>query len=69
VGLPVYASTYVPLMPYAWAAMDAAWAHVTTGAALPADVIVQTRPRAAGEVLSGTNLGNLSVLSAGATSN
>lgn len=46
-GLPPLAVRYVPLMPYAYRALDAMWAHVVEGAALPASAVIQARPRKA----------------------
>jgi hydroxybutyrate-dimer hydrolase len=50
-GLPPLASRYLPLMPYAWHAMDAMWEHVANGAALPDDADIRPQPRA---VVDGT---------------
>ncbi len=44
-GLPVLGARYVPLMPYAYAAMDAMFAHLTQGAPLPASAVIATSPR------------------------
>lgn len=44
-GLPVLAVQYVPLMPYAYRALDAMWAHIVEGAALPADARIEATPR------------------------
>lgn len=46
-GLPAYAAQYVPLLPYVYAALDRAWAHLEDGTPLPADAVVDTIPRAA----------------------
>jgi hydroxybutyrate-dimer hydrolase len=46
-GLPPLAARYLPLLPYAWAGMDALWAHVASGAPLPPDADIRPRPRAA----------------------
>lgn len=45
-GLPVMASRYVPLLPYAYRALDAMLAHVADGAALPASADVASTRRA-----------------------
>ena len=45
-GLPVLGMRYVPMMPYGYRALDAAWAHVADGAALPGDADIATTPRA-----------------------
>ncbi|GAB2492933.1 3-hydroxybutyrate oligomer hydrolase family protein [Arenimonas alkanexedens] len=45
-GLPVLGMRYLPMMPYGYRALDAAWAHVVEGAALPGDAEIATTPRA-----------------------
>jgi hydroxybutyrate-dimer hydrolase len=47
-GLPGYSSSYVPLHVYFNRAMDAMWAHLTSGAGLPPSQVVRTTPRGAG---------------------
>lgn len=47
-GFPAMASRYVPLMPYAYRALDRLWAHLRDGAPLPADARVTPRQRAMG---------------------
>ena len=47
-GLPVLAQRYVPLLPYAYRALDAMWAHLENGAALPASAEIGATPRRAG---------------------
>ena len=44
-GLPPMAVRYVPLLPYAYRALDAMWAHVTTQAPLPASAEIAATPR------------------------
>jgi hydroxybutyrate-dimer hydrolase len=44
-GLPGYDTRFVPLHVYFLRAMDAMWAHLKTGAALPASQVVRTTPR------------------------
>ncbi len=44
-GVPVLGARYVPLMPYAFAAMDAMFAHLTQGTPLPASADIATLPR------------------------
>jgi len=44
-GLPVLGARYVPLMPYAYAAMDAMWSHLTQGTPLPASADIAASPR------------------------
>lgn len=46
-GLPMLASRYVPLMPYAYRALDAMWAHLQDGTPLPASAEVDATPRKA----------------------
>jgi hydroxybutyrate-dimer hydrolase len=55
-GLPDYAARYVPLLPYVYAALDQAWAHVASGAPLPADTTFETQPRGAGRPLEAAHL-------------
>ena len=55
-GLPDYAARYVPLLPYVYAALDRVWAHLDDGAALPADALIDTRPRGTGNPLTAENL-------------
>lgn len=56
-GLPPLAARYVPLLPYAYRALDAAWATVADGSALPGDADIATTPRAPGEALAPEHLG------------
>ncbi len=52
-----YDTRYVPLHPYFVRAMDAMYAHLKTGAALPASQVVRTTPRAtAATPLAATNV-------------
>ena len=44
-GVPALAARYVPMMPYAYRALDAAWARAVDGVALPGDVEISTSPR------------------------
>jgi hydroxybutyrate-dimer hydrolase len=55
-GLPDYGARYVPLLPYVYAAMDRAVAHLDDGAALPADAVIETTPRGAGKPLTTEHL-------------
>lgn len=55
-GLPVYAAQYVPLLPYVYAALDRVWAHLETGAPLPADAEIATTPRKPGQALEAGQL-------------
>jgi hydroxybutyrate-dimer hydrolase len=62
-GLPVLGMRYVPMMPYGYRALDAAWAHVAEGQPLPGDADITTTPRAFSDgavaPLRPENLGNL----------
>ncbi len=62
-GLPVLGARYLPMLPYGYRALDAAWKHVAEGAPLPADTEFATTPRgfADGAVppLTPAHLGNL----------
>ncbi|HST43647.1 MAG TPA: 3-hydroxybutyrate oligomer hydrolase family protein [Luteimonas sp.] len=51
-GLPGYGARYVPLLPYVHAALDRVDAHLDGKAAMPADAVVETRPRGAGQPLT-----------------
>jgi len=55
-GLPDYGARYVPLLPYVYGALDRVWTHLDTGAALPADAVIATRPRGAGKPLTQESL-------------
>ncbi|MCB1560492.1 MAG: hydrogenase [Xanthomonadales bacterium] len=44
-GLPVFGSQYVPLMPYAYRALDAMWAHVADAEPLPDSANIAAKPR------------------------
>ncbi len=44
-GLPGFGDRHVPLMPYGYALLDALWAHLATGAPLPATRRLDTKPR------------------------
>lgn len=44
-GLPPMGARYVPLLPYAYRALDAMWAHVAENAALPASAEIHATPR------------------------
>jgi hydroxybutyrate-dimer hydrolase len=44
-GLPPLATRYVPLLPYAYRALDAVWDHLQHGTAMPADADIETRRR------------------------
>ena len=45
-GLPPLAARYVPLLPYAYRALDAMWAHVHEASPLPASARIDSTPRA-----------------------
>lgn len=55
-GLPDYAARYLPLLPYVYAALDRVAAHLDSGAPLPADAVIATTPRGAGNALDATRL-------------
>ncbi|MEO6065378.1 MAG: 3-hydroxybutyrate oligomer hydrolase family protein [Lysobacterales bacterium] len=57
-AIPDYAARYVPMLPYVYAALDRAWAHLETGAPLPTDAVIDARPRTADQPLA---LGNLAI--------
>lgn len=44
-GLPPLAVRYVPLLPYAYRALDAMWAHITRKVALPASARIEAEKR------------------------
>ncbi|HEU0153667.1 MAG TPA: 3-hydroxybutyrate oligomer hydrolase family protein [Arenimonas sp.] len=44
-GLPVLGMRYLPMLPYGYRALDAAWAHVADGTPLPGDADIATTPR------------------------
>jgi hydroxybutyrate-dimer hydrolase len=46
-ALPAFGDRYVPLLPYAYAALDRMWAHLCAGDALPASHRFATEPRGA----------------------
>ncbi len=50
-ALPQFTPHYVPLLPYVYAALDRLDAHLDGKAALPADAVIDARPRAKGESL------------------
>jgi hydroxybutyrate-dimer hydrolase len=59
-ALPPLALRYVPLLPYAYRALDAMWEHLATGAPLPASAEIAATPRTADAAgiapLNATNL-------------
>lgn len=62
-GLPVFAARYLPLLPYAYAAMDAVWANVINAAALPPSAQIATTPRAmAGAIAHPLTIGNIGTI-------
>ncbi|WP_146909249.1 3-hydroxybutyrate oligomer hydrolase family protein [Arenimonas daejeonensis] len=44
-GLPVLGMRYLPMLPYGYRALDAAWATVSEGKPLPGDAEITTTPR------------------------
>lgn len=55
-GFPDYATRYVPMLPYIYAALDRALAHIEQKAPLPADARIQPTLRAAGQRLQAGDL-------------
>ncbi len=55
-GFPDYATRYVPMLPYIYAALDRALAHIEQKAPLPADARIQPTLRAAGQGLQAGDL-------------
>ena len=55
-GVPAFGARYVPLLPYAYAAMDQVYAHVVEGAPAPRDRVFATKPRGA-DTLDARHLG------------
>ena len=55
-GLPDYAARYLPMLPYVYAALDRVEAHLDGAAPLPADAVIDTTPRGAGQPLAATHL-------------
>lgn len=51
-----YDTRFVPLHVYFVRSLDAMWAHLKTGAALPTSQVVRTTPRAAGVALATSNV-------------
>ncbi|MET0935089.1 MAG: 3-hydroxybutyrate oligomer hydrolase family protein [Luteibacter sp.] len=53
-AFPDFGDRHAPLLPFGYAALDRAWAHVAQGRALPEDAAVrETRPRGAGAMTAG----------------
>jgi hydroxybutyrate-dimer hydrolase len=57
-AFPGFGDQHVPLMPYAYAALDHMWAHLSTGSALPPSRDVATTPRGDGP-LGAAQLGEI----------
>ncbi len=61
IGLPAWTTRYVPLMPYAYRALDSVWLNISQDAELPADAEIMTTPRTLGadgvSPLTSVNLG------------
>lgn len=55
-GLPAYAGQYLPLLPYVYEALDRTWAHLESGSPMPADAVIATTPRGAGNPLDASHL-------------
>ncbi|MEO8670441.1 MAG: 3-hydroxybutyrate oligomer hydrolase family protein [Tahibacter sp.] len=58
-GLPMLSNSFVPLLPYAYAALDAMWVHLAGEQALPRSANIATTPRSAGKSLRTSDLGML----------
>lgn len=52
-ALPAYGARYVPLLPYVYAALDRVSVHLDGKGSLPADALIDARPRGAGVVEAG----------------
>jgi len=61
-GLSGFPTRYIPLHVYFNRAMDAMWAHLTAGAALPASQVVRTTPRT--DATASITLANLPAIAA-----
>lgn len=59
-AFPIFGDSHVPLLPYAYAAMDRMWSHVSAGEPLPASGDIATTPRGAGP-LTRSQLGTFQV--------
>ncbi len=57
-AFPDFGDRYVPLLPYAYAALDHLWAHLMSGSAMPASRDIATTPRGNG-VLGAAQLGEI----------
>lgn len=54
-AFPDFGDRHAPLLPFGYAALDRAWAHITTGRPLPEDALVRdTQPRGPGAVTAKT---------------
>lgn len=43
-AFPDHGTRYVPLLPYVYAGLDQAWAHLESGSPLPRDAVISARP-------------------------
>ena len=63
IGLPAWTTRYVPLMPFAYHALDVMWLHVAQAAELPGDAELTTTPRSLRATgvspLTAANLGSM----------
>ncbi len=57
-AFPGFGDRYVPLLPYAYAALDHLWAHLATGSAMPPGRDIATTPRG-NDVLGAAQLGEI----------
>jgi len=54
-AFPDFGDRHAPLLPFGYAALDRAWAHITAGRSLPEDALVRdTQPRGPGAVTAKT---------------
>jgi hydroxybutyrate-dimer hydrolase len=54
-AFPDFGDRHAPLLPFGYAALDRAWAHITAGRPLPEDALVRdTQPRGPGAVTAKT---------------
>ena len=55
-AMPQFSAQYVPLLPYVYAALDRLDAHLDGKAKLPADALIDAKPRAQGQALQAADL-------------
>jgi len=57
-AFPGFGERYVPMLPYAYAALDHLWSHISAGSALPPSAVIATTPRGDGP-LGAIQLGSI----------